>query len=731
MKSTPAEIRYYGIRHHGPGSAASLIAALETQMPDIILIEGPSDAQSALQWIPDPQLKPPVAMVIYEIEQPQNAIFYPMAHFSPEWQAMQFAVRNNIPFHFIDLPFQKILSLKRSSEDEFESAETYVDPFQLIASHQGWEDGESWWDANFETYSGPEIFPIVSQLMAAFRENEQISPAHSSLNIIREAYMNRAIQKLSSKYSKVAVICGAWHLPALENPAKPTDKLKAILKEPDKIKTKTVWIPWTYKQLSFSSGYRSGVQAPIWYEMLFKNRNEAVLDWMAYVSHAARSKGFEIPPASSIDAAVLARTLASMRGYPIPAYLDLKDAIQAVYGISHHDLFNDLLSGIPYGNVFGEVPDSVDQTPLQKDIFSQMKKLRLQSIMQEGVAQHKILDLRKEANRQTSIFLYRLWLLDIPFGQTQESSVRHTGTFREEWVLHWKQEFHLKILEAGIWGNTLLDALLQKIQLSQESLSLEALIKLLDRCLYADLPGIPGKILQLIADKSNLCRDIFLLIRSVIALRHVKDRGSARNLDPEMVQSLIENMSIEACASYSNQCQMLPLEDAENYLPDIPKFHMVLKSLENEAIQNAWKNALKQLTDHTDHVHQLHGISFRIYLDYCGADPELQKKIIQLIFSSTHDPIGQAAWIQGFIYDNYLLLLFDPALLQLLNNWVLAMDQEAFESALPILRKVFSETPSVFKEKLMDKLQTGSNELQNPSAVPAEARKAFLKLLEN
>ena len=730
MKATPADIRYYGIRHHGPGSAASLIAALEIQKPDIILIEGPSDAQSALQWVSDPQLKPPVAMVIYEIDQPQNAIFYPMAHFSPEWQAMQFAVRNNIPFHFIDLPFQKTLSLKRASEEEFESAETYVDPFQLIASHQGWEDGESWWDANFETFEGPGIFPVVSQLMAAFRENEPASGAQPSMNAIREAYMSKSIHKLSSKYSNVAVICGAWHLPALENPVKSSEKMKAILNEAEKIKTKTVWIPWTYKQLSFSSGYRSGVQAPIWYEMLFKNRNDAVLEWMAYVSQAARAKGLEIPPASSIDAAILARTLASMRGYPIPSYLDLKDSVQAVYGLSHHDAFNELLSGIPYGNVFGEVPDSADQTPLQKDIFSQMKKLRLQTIMQEGLAQHKILDLRKEAHRQTSIFLYRLWLLDIPFGQVQEFSVKHTGTFREEWLLHWKQEFHLKILEAGIWGNTLVDAILQKIHMSRELLSLEALIKLLDRCLYADLPEIPDNILQHISEKSNLCRDVFLLMRSVIALRNVLDRGSARNLDLLIVRSIIENMSVEVCASYSQQSRMLPLEDAETYLPDVPKFHTVLKNLQNEALQQAWKNALKQLHQQTDHVHQLHGISFRIYLDYCGADSEIQKRIIQLIFSSTEDPIGQAAWIQGFIYDNYLLLLFDPSLLELLNDWLSTMDQEAFESALPILRKVFAETPSGFKEKLMARLQATTKEMEKPLPLAEESRKAFLKLLD-
>ena len=33
----------FGIRHHGPGSARSLRAALEQLRPDAILVEGPPD----------------------------------------------------------------------------------------------------------------------------------------------------------------------------------------------------------------------------------------------------------------------------------------------------------------------------------------------------------------------------------------------------------------------------------------------------------------------------------------------------------------------------------------------------------------------------------------------------------------------------------------------------------------------------------------------------------------
>ena len=41
-----SEIRIYGIRHHGPGSARSLLRALDDFAPDAILIEGPADADA-------------------------------------------------------------------------------------------------------------------------------------------------------------------------------------------------------------------------------------------------------------------------------------------------------------------------------------------------------------------------------------------------------------------------------------------------------------------------------------------------------------------------------------------------------------------------------------------------------------------------------------------------------------------------------------------------------------
>ena len=94
----------FGIRHHGPGSARSLLSALDELRPDCVLVEGPPEADAVIGLAADRHMKPPVALLVYPPDAPQLGVYYPFAEFSPEWQAIQWAVRREVPVHFMDLP---------------------------------------------------------------------------------------------------------------------------------------------------------------------------------------------------------------------------------------------------------------------------------------------------------------------------------------------------------------------------------------------------------------------------------------------------------------------------------------------------------------------------------------------------------------------------------------------------------------------------------------------------
>jgi hypothetical protein len=89
---------------------------LEALKPDCILVEGPPDAEEVLPLADHAELKPPVALLIYDPEKPQRSAYFPFAAFSPEWQAIQFGLNNKVPVRFMDLPQSVQIALAAQAE---------------------------------------------------------------------------------------------------------------------------------------------------------------------------------------------------------------------------------------------------------------------------------------------------------------------------------------------------------------------------------------------------------------------------------------------------------------------------------------------------------------------------------------------------------------------------------------------------------------------------------------
>lgn len=107
-----------GVRHHGPGSARAVLAALEAVRPRAVLVEGPPDGDALLALTADPDMRPPVALLAHAEDDPGLASFWPMAEFSPEWVAIRWALAHGAAVRFIDLPAAHSLALAAAAQGE-------------------------------------------------------------------------------------------------------------------------------------------------------------------------------------------------------------------------------------------------------------------------------------------------------------------------------------------------------------------------------------------------------------------------------------------------------------------------------------------------------------------------------------------------------------------------------------------------------------------------------------
>src|SRR5262245_4154318 len=170
-----SRVAVLGVRHHGPGSARSVVAELDRLRPQTVLIEGPADAQAVLTLAADPEMAPPVALLAYAPEEPRVSAFWPYAVFSPEWQALAWAAAHQVPARFCDLPSAVILASggdppgqtepgqgegpgadqDGTSEEEgserSRAASLRGDPLSLLAAAAGYDDPERWWDDVIES----------------------------------------------------------------------------------------------------------------------------------------------------------------------------------------------------------------------------------------------------------------------------------------------------------------------------------------------------------------------------------------------------------------------------------------------------------------------------------------------------------------------------------------------------------------------------------------------------
>ena len=802
------KVHYFGIRHHGPGCARSLVRAFDALQPDCVLVEGPPEAEGVLAALMSEHMQPPVALLSYCPDEPGRAVYHPFAVFSPEWQALRWALLRQVPVSFIDLPLTHQLAMAKEREEADKAAEAEAeaeadaqaaeaeaaeaaetaeatagagdtgkagntekagktenaenveegknaspvtdaesnesavpanpvepahpaqaldpgDPLHWLAQASGHADGESWWNHTVEERGdGAELFAAIAEAMTTLRadlgaEAEERCPHRARRELLREAFMRQRIRDaVKQGHARIAVVCGAWHLGGLQAATAATAASKggkapkapkaikvikasadaALLKGLPKIKVHTTWVPWTYRHLTRASGYGAGIAAPGWYEHLWLSgmafdaapgtAPPRTVGWLARVARLMRERDLDCSSAHLIEATRLADTLAALRQRPQAGLEELHEATRTVLTLGDDAALDFIADALLVGQRMGQVPPDVPTVPLQRDVEQQQKSLRLKP---EATQRTLDLDLRQPNDLARSHLLHRLRLIDLPWGRVARTGSSARGTFHEIWSLQWQPEFVVRLIEASQWGQTLeVAASTASLERAHKAATLGALSQLVQEVLLADLGPAVQALTRILENRAAVSGDTLQLLQALPPLASVFRYGNVRQTDTGMVAHMLDSLTVRAAIGLPLACSGIDDASAEQLRGTLLAAHGAVQLRDAPEQTQAWQRALG-LVARRDTAHPLlQGLATRLLLDDGLWQAGDAAQALSLQLSSGADPLKAAAWLEGFLNRNAVVLLHDAQLWQLVNGWLCSLGEAHFTHILPLVRRTFS-----------------------------------------
>lgn len=767
-------VHIFGVRHLSPGGSKHLLDDLNRIKPKIILIEGPSDASSEIRHITQRQTKPPIAILAFTEELPVRTALWPLASYSPEYQAMKWAADHKAQSVFIDLPSSVMIALqdmrKHEQQQRAESSPT-PDPEQFtpqaevlhetvheslydqIAQLSGEDDYDMYWERNYEHNLNEHAYrQAILQFSEQMRELTEAEEQHSSAsehayNAIRESYMRRQIkQTIESGYQPedILVVCGAYHAAALSHVSDiMTDQELQSLPSSS---TKLTLMPYSYYKLSSMSGYGAGNHAPHYYEMMWQQMNREALDelphlYLSSVARLLRKAGTHRSTAEVIEAVRMAQSLSALHGGSIPVLRDLQDAAQTLLGHGDLSVIAESLAQINVGTTIGQLAEGVSQTPIQDDLNRLLQQFKLTKY-KTTIAQDLMLDLRENRRVQSkesafldlhrSFLFHRLRLLNIHFVQQQQTQ-QDQATWAERWIIQWSPEVEIQVVESTLLGETV------------EIAAAYVLQQKLDHCLTiaeaSDLILIAcesGMVTQLENGRQTLQRlavdnqDVIQITLAARSLSKIIQYGDLRRVDTMPLIPLLEQLFTRASLFLVTSCQCND-EVAPEMMKSISELHTIGLDHIEQLDYQLWLEQLTEVMERDDLNAKLSGFACSLLIERNQVSAtQLAAEVSRRLSPGVPADLG-AGWFEGLSSRNRYMLLSRTSLWEQLHQYIESLEDDDFVRALVFLRRAFSTFSPSEKNMIAELLGElwGVNTEQAAEILTEELKEEEAKMIDD
>ncbi len=747
----------FGIRHLSPAGAWYVREYLDSVQPEMVLIEGPSDFTELLGELGGGKVKPPIAVMAYTQELPIRTILYPFSIYSPEYQAILWARENQRQCRFCDLPSDVFLGLSKMREmrkagkdglekekpgtgsleeerpgtDGLAEEESVYDRLDQVS-----EDGdqETFWErtmehaADFDGYQqgaarfGRSLRELtLSKWTLAGTEKSKERQLEDAENLIREAYMRGEIKKAVEEGippEKIVVVTGAFHVAGILGEWGKEEKKagETEWKKLPRLETKKTLMPYSYYRLSERSGYGAGNRAPAYYELLWKGfclgqPEYAASRYLTSLASFQRGHGDMASSAQVIEALRLARSLAQLRGYQIPALKDLRDAAVTCMG---HGNFSEIVlaaADTEIGTTIGSLPQGVSQTSIQTDFYRKLGELRLEKY-KSLTAEALSLDLREKLTVQSrkssfldlerSFFLHQLRILKIRFASL-EGNRQENATWAENWVLQWTPEAEIQIVEAVLKGDTVEQAagfeLKNRID---ENPGLSGIAAVVEDACYCGIPRALSMAVSALQQSAVDAASIIELADTAMSLSVVIRYGDIRKLDRTPLLPILSQLFLRSCLILAEECicddqAAGSVGRAMNRINDVVLNHEFLD-------EGRWLRVLSEIGERDDLNTRLSGLAAAILLERGQMDSEkLGREVERRLSRGIPAELG-AGWFEGLSMKNHYALIARMTLWEKLSGYLDTLSEEEFKRALVFLRRAFADFSAEEKDRIAENL---------------------------
>jgi hypothetical protein len=738
-------VHVFPVRHHSPRSSAVLSAFLAEARPRVVLIEGPDDATPLVEVLVDAETRPPVAILGYRTDGVPGSSLWPFAAYSPEYVAAKWGVESGAEVALVDVPIGRVLGAgvvhqhgrgdelehergdederegegERGGEDEREDEEA-VGLHEACARARGFRTFEEFWEASFEA----PAYEVGAFRAALLGYAELMRTGDRSLvHRARDAYMARAILgrvQGGVPPEQIVVVVGAAHAAAFV--AGDVDlSLEACLPAP--VPCAATLIPFSFPRLAEQLGYGAGNRAPQFYQRAHDagcSFVRATLEVLVEFTEHLRLRGFMASLADTVEAYRLAVMLADVRGKAEPGVDEVREATVATLCRGDATHVDGFLWPSVIGRHVGKVANRIGKNSLQEEFWREVTARRLP---RTDSVEPFVLKLVEPVQVETSVFLHRLRVADIPYasyigkqiGRSGGTSVKAAkqqdpggidalNRTSEAWEAGWTPSVDIALIEKIVLGDTLEQVVARTLdeRLHEARNTGEAADVLLE-AVVAQSARIVARALSACDRFAAADDSLPSLARAAGVLSGLASYRSSRQL------SQLGDEAIPALCRKTFDRAVLRVPDGCTGTDEaVAPARKALRTLHEVALaqpladKEAWLSAARDLvTSYAVNPGAAGLAAGLLYLAQVLSDDDIALLVGQRL-SDTLEPARAAGFLEGFFGVNAMALVKSRPVVAALDAFLAGLDPERFRDALPVLRRTFAALGATERRYLLE-----------------------------